>query len=112
TPPAKLTPDALAALLAYTFPGNVRELENVIERAVALCENNTIKPEDLRLAPSGARSTVAEPADEDGDGEPEGSDGGLDTYISNLEREAIMKALQETRYNKTAAAKKLGITFR
>lgn len=112
-PPAKLTPEALSSLLAYSFPGNVRELENVLERAVALCENNLIKPGDLRLVPSSAQDiTVREqpPAEEDqGDGDGEG---GLDTYISNLEREAIMKALQETRYNKTAAAKKLGITFR
>jgi two-component system, NtrC family, response regulator PilR len=109
-PPAKLTPDALASLLTYTFPGNVRELENVLERAVALCENNLIKPDDLRLTPS-ATPTSEPVADEDlSDGDGGNSD--LDSYISNLEREAIMKALQETRYNKTAAAKKLGITFR
>jgi two-component system response regulator PilR (NtrC family) len=108
---AKLTPEALAALLAYPFPGNVRELENVLERAVALCENNVIKPDDLRLSPTQRKeqaSAVEEELDEGGDG----GEGGLDSYISNLEREAIMKALQETRYNKTAAAKKLGITFR
>ncbi|MDR3385470.1 MAG: sigma-54 dependent transcriptional regulator [Rudaea sp.] len=115
-PPARLTPEALAALLAYAFPGNVRELENVLERAVALCENNTIKPADLRLSPQtqAATGAAAAPIEDDG-GEDEGEatgDGGLDSYISNLEREAIMKALQETRYNKTAAAKKLGITFR
>jgi two-component system response regulator PilR (NtrC family) len=110
-PPARLTPDALSALLAYPFPGNVRELENVLERAVALCENNVIKPEDLRLAPRAATAErTAEPVDEESEGS--GNEGDLDTYISNLEREAIMKALQETRYNKTAAAKKLGITFR
>ncbi|MHB8447350.1 MAG: sigma-54-dependent transcriptional regulator [Rudaea sp.] len=113
-PPTKLTPDALAALLAYGFPGNVRELENVLERAVALCEANTIKPDDLRLVPASAQKAAAlAPDDLDdaiGDG-PDG-DGGLEGYISNLEREAIEKALLETRYNKTAAAKKLGITFR
>ena len=109
---AKLTPEALAALLTYAFPGNVRELENVLERAVALCENNTIKPEDLRLtAAQAAASAPAVEDEEDDEGDASG-DGGLDSYISNLEREAIMKALQETRYNKTAAAKKLGITFR
>jgi len=109
---AKLTPEALAALLTYAFPGNVRELENVLERAVALCENNTIKPEDLRLtAAQAAASAPAIEDEEDDEGDASG-DGGLDSYISNLEREAIMKALQETRYNKTAAAKKLGITFR
>jgi two-component system response regulator PilR (NtrC family) len=108
--PARLTPEALSTLLAYSFPGNVRELENVLERAVALCENSTIKPEDLRLAP---KSSVAEQEPNDSNTEDEGgAEGGLDSYISNLEREAIMKALQETRYNKTAAAKKLGITFR
>ncbi len=119
-PPARLTPEALAALLTYAFPGNVRELENVLERAVALCENNTIKPDDLRLSPqtqaasSGATTARTDDgADDEGDDDSEGTgEGGLDSYISNLEREAIMKALQETRYNKTAAAKKLGITFR
>jgi len=109
--PARLTPEALSTLLEYSFPGNVRELENVLERAVALCEENTIKPEDLRLV---TRSSFSEQESSDaGVDESDGSaEGGLDIYISNLEREAIMKALQETRYNKTAAAKKLGITFR
>jgi two-component system response regulator PilR (NtrC family) len=111
-PAARLTPEALAALLTYAFPGNVRELENVIERAVALCENNTITPEDLRLSPQSQKATGAAPIAVDEEGDDDSGDGGLDTYISNLEREAIMKALQETRYNKTAAAKKLGITFR
>jgi len=116
--PARLTPEALSALLTYPFPGNVRELENVLERAVALCEGNTIAPEDLRLSqrsatmstPSGSADTTIDSAR--GDDADAGSESDLDSYISNLEREAIMKALQETRYNKTAAAKKLGITFR
>jgi len=110
-PPAKLTPDALMALLAYPFPGNVRELENVLERAVALCEGNTIKTEDLRLNSGGSRAVTTAPADENMD-DADASEAGLDSYISNLEREAIMKALQESRFNKTAAARKLGITFR
>jgi two-component system response regulator PilR (NtrC family) len=109
---AKLTPEALTALLAYAFPGNVRELENVLERAVALCENNTITPEDLRLAPGAAKTTNPADDDHNDDDDADAAEGGLDSYISNLEREAIMKALQESRYNKTAAAKKLGITFR
>jgi len=110
--PARLTPDALAGLLTYPFPGNVRELENVLERAVALCENNTIRSEDLRLSSRPSAVPMPDAEDEETDIDPGNADGGLDSYISNLEREAIMKALQETRYNKTAAAKKLGITFR
>ena len=112
--PTRLTPEALSALLSYPFPGNVRELENILERAVALCENNIIQPNDLRLSSPPASDTAAASAAETDEGDESGDsgEGGLDTYISNLEREAIMKALQETRYNKTAAAKKLGITFR
>jgi two-component system response regulator PilR (NtrC family) len=117
--PARLSPAALDALLKYSFPGNVRELENVLERAVALCENNMIAADDLQLTTRAPASSVAPAAfaapeeEEDDDGEDPGADDvGLDSYIINLEREAIMKALQETRYNKTAAAKKLGITFR
>ncbi len=125
--PARLKPEALASLLAYNFPGNVRELENVLERAVALCEGNTIEVDDLQLVqqlrsrganegigPAPAQAHNPAPAgnqaidhDED-DGQPQG----LDDFISNIERETIMKALVEARYNKTAAAKKLGITFR
>ena len=59
-----------------------------------------------------AAARLAAENDGNGEGEDEGEPGGLDDYISNLERGAIMKALQDTRYNKTAAAKKLGITFR
>jgi two-component system response regulator PilR (NtrC family) len=111
--PARLTPEALATLLKYHFPGNVRELENILERAVALCENNIITPDDLHLAPAAAVAEVhAGENDDEPEDEPGGSETGLESYISNLEREAIMKALQDTRYNKTAAAKKLGITFR
>jgi len=115
---ARLSPEALDALLKYSFPGNVRELENVLERAVALCENNMIVADDLQLAsrarapnPPGAPATSAA-LEEDDVSEDDAREMGLGSYISNLEREAIMKALQETRYNKTAAAKKLGITFR
>lgn len=115
--PVRLSPGALDALLKYSFPGNVRELENVLERAVALCENNMISAEDLQLSgrarsPSPASPSFAEQEPEDEGIEDDASEVGLGSYISNLEREAIMKALQETRYNKTAAAKKLGITFR
>lgn len=127
TSPARLKPEALAALLAYSYPGNVRELENVLERAVALCENNVIEVDDLQLiqqlhsrgpaenAPAAAPVANAPIAPDLNSGDMDDDDGqpqGLDDFISNIERETIMKALVETRYNKTAAAKKLGITFR
>ena len=111
-----LSPRAMAALNEHDFPGNVRELENVLERAVALCEKGVIEVEDLRLMPKGANhaaaaAPVAAPAGIPPD--PSTLTGSsLVDYVENLEREAIVKALQETRYNKTAAAKKLGITFR
>ena len=105
----QLSARSIEALKAYDFPGNVRELENILERAVALCENSTIEPEDMRLTPRAAAGGAL-PA---GIADPKVAAGAsLDDYIDTLEREALLKALQETRYNKTAAAKNLGITFR
>ncbi|EIL96542.1 Fis family transcriptional regulator [Rhodanobacter thiooxydans LCS2] len=112
----QLSPSARDALEAYDFPGNVRELENILERAMAMCDGSTIEAADLMLPQRSARPSH-EPA---APGQPPapvaaastGADGGLDDYISNLERTAIVKALEESRYNKTAAARKLGITFR
>lgn len=99
--PFKLAPDALAALQAYLFPGNVRELENILERAVTLCESETIGAKDLRLPQVELPSTSAFlPANS------------LEEHLAGLEKQAILQALEQTRYNKTAAAKILGITFR
>jgi two-component system response regulator PilR (NtrC family) len=118
--PGQLLPAAQQALEAYDFPGNVRELENVLERAMAMCDGDQIDVSDLMLpqrtprahaepvAMAEAVTTAAAPAPL----APPSANGGLDDYISNLERTAIIKALEESRYNKTAAAKKLGITFR
>jgi len=93
-----LTKDALDALLEYSFPGNVRELENILERAMTLCEGNTIDVDDLRLP--------------DYTLPPDKEKLPLEPYLDTIEKETIMKALEQTRYNKTAAAKLLGITFR
>jgi two-component system, NtrC family, response regulator PilR len=121
----KLQPDALAALEAYQFPGNVRELENILERAMAMCEGDTIEADDLMLPQRGAMPGDTPVASTPGVAAPAGAaaaatpaahnpsaDGSLEDYITNIERETIMKALEESRYNKTATAKKLGITFR
>ena len=115
-PRVELTDEAMEALADYSFPGNVRELENILERALAMCEGDAVQPDDLMLPEHAPRAPSASPARTADDDEsaplPHNSDQPLDDYISNLEREAIMKALEETRYNKTAAARKLGITFR
>jgi two-component system response regulator PilR (NtrC family) len=99
---------ALQALCQYDFPGNVRELENILERATTLCENNTITVADLQLPVAG--TAVTQPAQQI----PEMATGAvpLDDYMENIEKDALIKALEQTRYNKTAAARLLGITFR
>jgi len=97
----RLSKAAQAELERYDFPGNVRELENILERAVALCGSEVIQPDDLRLTP-------ARQADE----APAGDKGPLPDYLDRIEREAILEALGKTRFNRTAAARLLGITFR
>lgn len=103
TDPPSLTPTALKALQDYSFPGNVRELENILERALALCGETRIDRDDLYLAPP-SEATAAP-------GEAKGNLS-LPDYLDQVERDAIMDALTRTRFNKTAAAKLLGITFR
>ena len=97
-----LSQAAMDALLCYPFPGNVRELENILERAITLCEGNVIQEADLHLP-----SSVALPASP-----TDTAAVALEPYLDTIEKETIMKALEQARYNKTAAAKLLGITFR
>ncbi len=104
-PAAQLTEGSLEALSRYNFPGNIRELENVLERALALSGATEIRPEDLQLSPAGAAG--------DSDGQAGASAGeSLPEYLDALERKAILEALDKTGFNRTAAAKLLGITFR
>ena len=101
---ATLSPDALAKLKNYRFPGNVRELENMLERAYTLCENEQIQASDLRLA-------EVTSSGESGEISLAGIDN-LEDYLESIERKLIEQALEETRWNRTAAAERLGMTFR
>ena len=103
--PARLAADAAALLQSHSFPGNVRELENILERATTLAEDDLIHAADIQLhapAEENGREPTASPAP----GQP------LGKHLDDVEKEAIKKALEQARYNKTAAARLLGMTFR
>ena len=133
----KLSPKAQEALLSYSYPGNFRELENILERAIALTIGNIIQVDDLQLtAGNGPRlsdlptRSTAEPqteavveksADDAAELPPMNFDDlpqfipgqtQIQEYLDLLERSIIEQALQITRYNRTQAAKLLGISFR
>lgn len=120
-PAPEISDAALANLKEYAFPGNVRELENVLERAFALCEEGEIQAEDLQLKIDGeARikmdSEIPPTSDTemglDSTAETSQDVDSLETYLEDIEKHVIVEALEATRWNKTAAAKKLGISFR
>lgn len=129
TDSARFTPDALAALKRYSFPGNVRELQNIIERAYTLCEDNEINEHDLQLghepcetklkydagvsAERSDKTTPASPATPPAAVpllRPKGQS--LEEYLEQIERTEIEAALLKTKWNRTTAAKELGISFR
>ena len=100
-----LSDDALQALQNYPFPGNVRELENLLERAMTLCENNRIDAASLNL-PANRGTATGTPLAAEVEEHP------LDSSLQEQEKQAIRQALEQTRYNKTAAARLLGLSFR
>ena len=100
-PPPELEDAAIKALSQYCFPGNVRELENIIERALTLCDANVITPHDLQLNSDPQRAPAAVPTPED-----------LDQFLETQEHDKIMTALEKNKWNRTATAKALGISFR
>ena len=111
--PIALTDAAVDYLKGYHFPGNVRELENILERAFTLCDGDVIDNGDLQLGSSRSSmdSPLLAPAAESMT-ELSEQDLDLEEYLESIERKAIEQALEATRWNKTAAAKKLGISFR
>jgi two-component system, NtrC family, response regulator PilR len=97
-----ISDEAMQLLASHDYPGNVRELENVIERALTLCDGGVIRPQDVELrGPPTYEETV-----------PPHRPGTLPQTLEDMERASIRKALEDARYNKTAAARALGISFR
>jgi two-component system, NtrC family, response regulator PilR len=107
--PPRIDPAAMKSLQSHPFPGNVRELENVLERALTLCVGGVVTEDNIRLRGAarpeiGLMPPPAVPA--------AAGSGALGEQLEDIERDAIVKALEKTRYNKTAAAKLLGMSFR
>ena len=99
-PPPPLTPEAMGALQRYPFPGNVRELENVLERSLALMVGAQLDADDLNLAPPASTGVAAT------------ATGSLQDHLDQVERQVILDALRQANQNRTAAARLLGVTFR
>ncbi|MEJ2360628.1 MAG: sigma-54 dependent transcriptional regulator [Gammaproteobacteria bacterium] len=107
----KVGEDAIQALIAYPFPGNVRELENILERAITLCDDTMIRETDLHLPSIGSGKINNKETETDATVNSN-DDMGLDPVLEEKEKEVITRALEKTRYNKTAAARLLGLSFR
>lgn len=101
-PQVRINPACFEILSNYHFPGNVRELENILERALAMCEGDVINPGDLHLPSSHTTHTTVTPA----------PSANLTGYLLDQEKEIILDALEKTKWNRTAAARLLGVSFR
>lgn len=109
----EISEESMEHLSNYTFPGNVRELENILERAFTLCEGNLIKPNDLQLHGSQDAPQIKSNTDSKLDHYARCAEyASLDDYLSEIEKDIILSGLEAVRWNKTMAAKELGITFR
>ncbi|MCK9607267.1 MAG: sigma-54 dependent transcriptional regulator [Methylomonas sp.] len=104
-PVPKFSQQALTALQRYSFPGNVRELENILERALALHEGDNIDVDDLSLQVSHDEIATQQ-------SNFNAEQMSLENYLEDVEKKALTAALEDNRWNKTAAAKQLGMTFR
>ena len=107
-PPLQLSEQALESLKNHHFPGNIRELENTLERAFTLCQGTTITSEDLQL-PKPTQQPTKTGLNTD---TTENMQGSIDDHLASIEKELLINALENNRWNKTAAAKTLGISFR
>ncbi|PCK03652.1 MAG: sigma-54-dependent Fis family transcriptional regulator [Alteromonadaceae bacterium] len=105
-----LSKAALAELTRYSFPGNIRELENILERAYTLCDNAIIEVSDLLLSPS--QKMTPKESQQVGYYAACQQFASIDEFLAEIEREILSDALEHVRWNKTLAAKKLGISFR
>lgn len=118
-PPPQLSAAAIQRLAAHPFPGNVRELENILERAMTLCEGPQIGPDELMLPAAlhvGSQKPMRKPVSQGASpmlsSFSAAAQMGLEGYMEQIEREILTQALEQHRFNKTAAAKSLGVSFR
>ena len=112
---AHLDKSAIDALCQYHFPGNVRELENILERAFALSDGEKITAQDLQFsstAPQAPTPHTNDSANGGGGMRVQEAYGDMEGYLEDIERQILSTALEECRWNKTATAKLLGISFR
>ena len=112
----RLDDSAIEALSNYSFPGNVRELENILERALALSDGDLITGEDLQFSSMSSRNPATRARESDKEGKHTWSEeeayGDIEGYLDEMEKQILSKALEDSRWNKTATAKLLGISFR